>query len=146
MANEITVRIGLTVRKGNLNYQNPIKAYSLTMTGTKGPSPSLLTIPSGGKVVSFAELATPGMIVITNIDDSTSEKYVVYGMIDLDDTPDKFTPLGEIGPGEAHVFKLARSLRQEYVGTGTGTTGPSSFFFMKGIGGDVPMQIDAFEK
>lgn len=144
MANEIQVRISVTVRKGNLQYTNQKSAYSKTMTGTKGMSPGLLTIPTGGKVVLFNELFEPGQCVITNIDDKDSTKYVQWGMYDPDTS--RFYPVGELGPGEVDKITLSRDFREEWIGTGTGTSGPSSYFFMKAFGGDVPVTVEACER
>lgn len=146
MADEITIRGSLTVRKVSnsvtLIDERINEAYTDTMDGTKGPTPGYLLIPVGGKVISFVELTTPGWCVIHNCDE---ENYVEWGI--YDPQTDLFYPVGEIGPGQsAGPFELSRNLAEEYVSTGTGTSGPTNQFFMKANTADVGVIIKAFEK
>lgn len=146
MANEANVRVSLSIRKTSgtkvlIDYQGRPTAFNVDVTGTKGPTPGSLTIPVGGKVISFAELSTPGLCRLQNQD---ATNYVEYGIRDPD--TNRFYPLGEIGPGESYILKLTRNLQEEYIGTGTGTSSPGNQFFMKANTADVVVNIEAFER
>lgn len=150
MADEAVVSLTLRINKrsadgtiNQINY-NKDESYQLDVTGIKGPTPGALTIPTGGKIISFAELVTPGLCLIKNMDDTN---YVEYGVLDRDLTPDAaYTPF-ELGPGEAVVLKLSRNLGEEWIGTGTGTGGATSYnFFIKANTADVVVSIEAFER
>ena len=146
MAQEANIRTSLSIRKTDnnvviLDYQSRPTSFNDSVTGTKGPTPGSLTIPVGGKVISFQELITPGYCVLKNMDD---ENYIEYGIRDPD--TNRFYPLGEVGPGEVYVLKLSRNLLEEYAGTGTGTSSPGNQFFMKANGADVVVSVEAFER
>ena len=145
MADEAQVRVSLSIRKTSgiitmIDYQSR-RAFSADVTGTKGPTPGALTIPVGGKVVSFEELSTAGFCMLHNLD---TTNYVEYGIRDPDS--DRFYPLGEIGPGETYILKLTRNLNEEYIGTGTGTSSPGNQFFMKANTADVVVSVECFER
>lgn len=146
MANEARITVGLSILKRSgsitqLNYNPPMSVVTATVTGTKGPTPGALTIPTGGKVIPLNELVTPGLCVLRNLDDTN---YVEYGML-LTETGD-FIPLGEILPGESYVLRFSRNAREAYEETGTGTTGTSgAAFFMKANTADVNVSVEAFE-
>lgn len=145
MANEARVSAGLTIRKTSgtvtlLDYRRS-PTFNADVTGSKGPTPGALTIPTGGKVVSLEELSTPGLCLVTN-NDATA--YVEYGVLDVG--ADIFYPFGELLPGEATVFRFSRNFQEEYVGTGTGTTSQGNRLFMKAHGNDAVVTVEAFEK
>jgi len=145
MAREASVRIGLNIRKlsGSITLmdENISAGFTADVDGTKGPTPGALTIPTGGKAVSFEELSTPSLCVLKNSD---ATNYVSYGI--YDPQTDVYYPLGELLPGESYVLRLSRDLQEEYVGTGTGTTAANNQFFMKADGADVEVTVKAFEK
>lgn len=141
MASEIQVRVTLAIRKGNQEYTSLPGAATLDMDGTKGPTPGALTIPTGGKVISLEEIVTPGVCWMINLDDTN---YVEYGIRDPDS--DRFYPLGELLPGIPTLIVLSRNLLEAYEGTGTGTSTTSNEFFMKAIGGDCEVKVNAFER
>ncbi len=140
MSNEASIRSGMTIRVGNLYYESKPQAFTGTVTGTKGPSPGALTIPPGGKIVSFEELSTPGYCRLMNMDLTNFVEWGVY-----DPALDIFYPIGEILPGETYVIRLSRNIQEEYEGTGTGTTQPANYFFMKANVADVNVLVEAFE-
>ena len=147
MADEAQVRASLSIRKTSgaktlIDYRSSPSAFNSDVTGTKGPTPGALTIPTGGKVVSFAELDTPGWCILHN-EDATN--YVEWGVYDPD--TDRFYPVGEIGPGEsAGPFKFSRNFREDYIGTGTGTSSEGgNQFFMKADTADVVVSVEALE-
>jgi len=146
MANEATIRVSLQIRKVSgslvlLDYQSRPTSFQATVTGTKGPTPGALTIPAGGEAVSFGELSTPGLCILKNLSATVTVEYGIR-----DPGIDVFYPLGEILPGEIYLLRLSRNLLEEYQGTGTGTTSPGNQFFMKGMGGDVNVSVEAFEQ
>lgn len=118
MGDEATIHSSLAIRKGNLNY-GPSRptAFTADVGGTLGPTPGALTVDNEGDDIAFAELTTPSLCRIANID---STNRLEYGIWDPEGV--KFYPLGEVLPGESYVLRLARNLFEEY-GTGTGTTG-----------------------
>jgi hypothetical protein len=145
MANEATVRVSLQIRKTSgsltvLEWLNRPGAFQADVTGTKGPTPGALTIPVGGKVISLEELGTPGLCHLRNCD---ATNYVEWGVYDVDQ--DRFYPVGELLPGEGYVLRLSRNIQEEYEGTGTGTSGPTSRLFMKANTADVVVVVSAFE-
>ncbi len=148
MADEVRVYAGLTIQKRDSttglllqDYQSRPTAFTTDMDGIKGPTPGALTIPTGGKVVSLAELQTPGWCWIWNLD---SSNYVEWGIYDV--SQNQFTAIGEIGPGEGIVFKFSRNFTEEYDTTGTGTSSLNAAqFFMKANSADVQVRVEAFE-
>lgn len=145
MSKEARVQISLQIRKVSgeivqLDERTSPTTYTADVTGTKGPSPGDLTIPVGGEAISFGELDTPGLCWMMNRDDTN---YVTYGIWDVG--INVFYPLGELKAGEMTVIRLSRALLEEYVGTGTGTTGPDNRFFMKANTAPVVVSIKAFE-
>lgn len=119
MANEATIQSSLTITKGNLSYQSKPTSFRADVSGTKGPTPGALTVSTVGTDVSFAQLTTPALCRISNLD---TTNYLTYGI--WDSQTDTFYPLGEVLPGESYILRLSRDLAEEYgTGPGTGTTG-----------------------
>lgn len=115
MANEATVTSSLQITKGNLKYASTPKDFRATVTGSKGPTPGAITVALAGTKVSLAQLTTPGLCRIANID---STNYLIYGIFD----GVEFYPLGEVLPGEFYVIRLSRYLGRS-IGTGVPGTG-----------------------
>lgn len=150
MADEATIRASLTIRKLSsdgtivvLDHQSRPSAFTVDVTGAKGPSPGAVTARTTGTVVSFGELTIPSLCTIKSLDDDEGN-YVEYGIYDLQ--TDVFYPLGEVGPGESYVLKLSRNLLEEFTGTGTGTTGATNQFMVKSFNANADVSIEAFEK
>jgi hypothetical protein len=143
MSNEIRVTASLSVNKGNLRYQNQGNAFLADMAGNRGQVPGGLTVPAGGRYVSFDDLTSPGWCLITNVETADSDAYVEWGL--YDPSADQFWPVGELLPGESCVLRLSRNLLEQYEGTGTGTTAPVMHFFMKAPAGDCNVVVNAFE-
>ena len=135
MANEARIQIGLTIKKGNLNYVLPSTAYTATITtdDPKGPVPGALTVTTAGVDVDFSELVTPGLCKITNLDDTN---FVSYGVYD----GANFHYLGEMLPGETYVFRISRYLG----GTDPGTSGDNTFRLQANTASCI-VQVEAFE-
>lgn len=147
MADEATITSGLRILKRDANnviildYPNKTgQTFSVDVTGTKGPTPGALTIPTGGKVVSLEELVTPGLYRFTNMDSASVIEYGIY----LPDF-DLFVPWGEMLPGETYVGRFSRNLLEDYPGTGTGTDAAHNRVFMKSYPSDAVCNIEAFE-
>lgn len=116
MANEITVRASLQIRKGNLDFQSKPTQFRATMTGLDGPTPGTITCAvAPGTDVNLTELGTPGMCFIQNLD---ATNYVTVGIRDPE--TNFFYPMMELLPGEFTVFRLSRSVEEQFA-TGTGT-------------------------
>lgn len=121
MANEITVRASLQIKKGNLDFQSKPTLFKADMTGLDGPTPGTITCAvAPGTDVDLSELTTPGMCWIQNLD---STNYVTIGIRDPESN--KFYPMMELAAGQFAVFPLARSVEEEFA-TGTGTVGPAT--------------------
>ena len=140
MGNEVQVRSSLQVNADGIVYQSQPTAFAATMVGRKGPTPGALTIPVGGKVIPLTELRTPGFCRVQNQD---TTNYVELGL--YNPGLGLFFPFMELQPGESFVFRFSRNMLEEYVGTGTGTTGPDNRLFAKANGAAVVMLIEAFE-
>lgn len=144
MADEARVTFNLSISKDDATGFLDVRrqaSFRMDVSGAKGPTPGALTIPIYGKVVPVGELTTPGICWITNHDDTN---YVEVGILDVD--RDVWHPLLEVGPKERWPLKLSRNLREEYTGTGTGTTGPTDALFAKANGADCVVSFEVWER
>lgn len=141
MANEIAVQIRVRVTNGNLKYVNPVSSFYVDMTGAKGPTPGAIAVPTDGVDVYFDQLTTPGLCLITNLDDTN---YVEVGI--YDPQTDVFYPLMEVGPGESWPMILSRNLGEQYAGSGTGTTTPENYLRLKANVAACDVQVETFER
>lgn len=141
MAREATVTTGLLINYGTQQYQNRPGQFFVTMTERSGPTPGQITVPLAGVDVDLSELETPGLCWIYNLD---SSNYVEYGIREPENS--RFYPLGEIGPGEGYVIKLSRNIRQEYQGTGTGTSAPTNALHLKANTAPCKVKVEAHGK
>lgn len=125
-----------------LQYTSRPGAFVADVTGTKGPTPGAIRVPTGGVAADMSQLATPGFCWLMNLDETN---YVEYGI--RDPGANIFYPLGELGPGEISLFKLSRNLLEEYFGgTGTGTTSPGNQFWFKANTAACNVRVEAFER
>jgi hypothetical protein len=126
MSNEATIRSSLIILKDDgsgttlLQYAGQPTAFQADVTGTFGPTPGAFAASTAGTDVDLTELTTPGLCRIMNQDDTN---YVTVGMWDPEGST--FYPMMELLPGETYVFRLSRSIEEEY-STGTGTTGANT--------------------
>lgn len=142
MANEVTVRVSLQIKKDALYHTSIPTGYSDDMSVAKAPSPGGLTIPVYGKIIPLTEIDTPGYCWMQNLDETN---YVEYGVYDAQ--TDVFYPFGELLPGgKPQLVYLSRNFREEYVGTGTGTTSEGNHLYMKADTADCNVVIYAFER
>lgn len=140
MANEATVVSQLTILKGNLQETTLPGSFTATVSGTKGPTPGVVTATTDGVDVDLSELTTPGLCVIRNLD---ATNWVEVGVYNPDQS--EFYPLMRILPGEHYVIRLSPNVNQEYAGTGTGTTGQLNTLRIQSANADVNVQFKAYE-
>lgn len=141
MADEITIRMSLHIKKGNLEFQNYPTAFTTDMTTGKGPSPGAVRVPTSGVDIYFTELTTPSWVWLHNLD---TTNYVEWGIKDPQSV--LFYPVGELEPGESALFKFSRNLQEQYSGSGTGTTTPENYFRLKANVAACNVIVAAFEK
>jgi hypothetical protein len=141
MANEATLRVGLTIRKSNLQYQNQPQAFLADIESGKGPYPGALTVTTSGRLVDLTEIVTPGFCVITNTDSTHTVSWGIY-----DASTDKNYMIGDLLPGEACLFRMHQFFEQDYAGTGTGTGTPSCQLLIKSETGSPVVKVEVFEK
>jgi hypothetical protein len=140
MADEATLRISLSIRKGNLTYQSQPTAFNADVTGTNGPAPGAFNVSTDGTNVDLSELTTPGLCRLMNLDDTN---YVEWGVWDPDTS--RFYPLGEILPGESYVIRLSRHLTSEYAATGTSVPDTNNTLRLKANTAACKCVVEAFE-
>ena len=134
MANEVSVRSSLTINNGSLSYSSRPTSYQADATGAKGPTPGALTISTSGTEIDLTQLTTPGFCRISNLDPSTSNNYVEYGVY----VGSTFYALGELLPGEFVVLRLYRDM---------GVAGTDFHTLMlNAVGSTVDCSVEAFEK
>lgn len=146
MANEVTVVLSLNIRKDALQENPQPTSYQFDMSGTVGPTPGVVTVPTTGAAVDLAELTTPGPCWLVNLDPTN---YVEYGI--RDPGANIFYPLGELQPwdsagGKPQYVYLSRNLLEEYTGTGTGTTPPGNQLWLKANKASCKVVVKAFDR
>lgn len=77
MANEISVQFSGTVSNGNLfdKFGPETGQFNLNQATAGGPAPGFVTIGTSEEDISFGDLATPTLVVITNLDTTNFVKY-----------------------------------------------------------------------
>lgn len=157
MANEITLATSLSIMKvdGNGNVllrKNYSTSFQNNMSGNQGPYPGSLTVSTSGKLVYLtAEIVTAGWCWLANqgrADGANhTDEYVEIGIFDPQSTaPGVFYPLLELSPGEGFPVKLSRNLQEQYAGSGTGTTTPENYLYLKAYRASQIVNIEAFSK
>jgi hypothetical protein len=141
VANEITARVSLTVRNGNLTYQTQPTGFSADQRVAKGPSPGAITVTTAGTDVSFAQLSQPAWCRLMNLDPTN---FVQWGVYDV--ANGLFHPVGVLRPGQMALFELSPNLGEEYTGAGTGTTAPLTTFRVKADTASCVVLVEAFDQ
>jgi len=141
VANEISIRSQLTVRKGYIDYRSNPVAFEADMAGAKGPTPGAIAASTDGVDVDLSELTTPGVARFMNIDDTN---FVEYGIFDPE--TNVFYPFGKILPGETYVVRLSSNFGEQYAGTGTGTTAATNTLRFKANTASVNVVVEVFEE
>jgi hypothetical protein len=118
VASEAQLRCGLSIRKGGVVLINESYTFSADVEGTFGPSPGGITVSASGTDIDFSKFTTPGLALISNLEDPGSvTSYLTLGT--YDPTTDVFTPVSEIHSGETFPLRFARFVGRESTGTGT---------------------------
>ena len=115
MANEITVRAGLQVRKGFLYSPVRLPSFQDDQSGAGGPAPGQFNVSRFGTNLDLSELGTPGWAFVQNLSNTYSVEWGGW-----DGTV--FIPIGELLPGQGHPIRLSPNLGERYDDTGTATT------------------------
>ena len=68
MSDEITVSASIRVRNGNLRADINPGSLQIDQAVARGPAPGSVNVGTSEEVISFAELATLGLIHIQNLD------------------------------------------------------------------------------
>lgn len=140
MANEATVRASLTVRAGQVTYQNPTTTYRADMAAPNGPTPGSVTCGVMGTDINLAQLVEPGLCHLKNLD---AVNYVEVGI--WDPAGGTFTPFLELLPGEFVVVRLTRNLGEQYA-SGAGTDAPTRFLRIMANTAPCKVLVEAFER
>ena len=138
MSDEATLLVSLQIKNGNLDYRSYPTSFTADVTGKKGPVPGAITAPTSGVSVSLAELTTPGLCRIANLDETN---YVTVGILDPDGD---FYPLMEVLPGEFYTLRLSRALGQSW-GVGTATTDSGCTLHIQADTASCNVLVEAFE-
>jgi len=150
MANEATIRSGLTIRKVSgslvLMNKNYSAQYQADVDGTKGPTPGAFSVDELGVDVDLSELTAPGWCWVKNLDATNTVEMGAW-----DPETDRFYPLLKWGPGQEYAIQLSDNLFQEFGDTGTGTVSDSlNTLRFRAVGaGDGPtanVSVEAFEQ
>lgn len=144
MANEASIRVGLSVRKrsGSLRLleESWNRSYRADVDGTKGPLPGAFAVTTDGVAIDFSELTTPGWCWFWN---QSSTYRIDIGPRDPDSA--LFYPMISLPPGKGYPVYLSPDLFEEYQGTGTGTGTAANTLWAKAFGGAATIYVGAFE-
>ena len=143
MANEVQVRLSLTLIKGNMD-DRPNVTFNADMDTAYplGPTPGAFIATVNGVDVDLSQLTTPGWCVIKNLDETN---YVAYGVRDPE--TDVFYYFGELGPGEGNIVKLSRNFgEEESGGPGTATTAPTNVMHIQANTAPCNVYVGAYER
>jgi hypothetical protein len=145
MSNEVTTRVGLTVRKSSgaiaLVDYNRSASYQSDMAGAKGPTVGALTITTAGEAISLAEVTDPGWCWLHN----QSALYRISIGIREPDT-DSYYPMLDLLPGMRLPVYLSTDLTEQYEGSGTGTGVANNQLWAKAHGGSADLLVELFER
>lgn len=140
MANEITVRVSLTISKDYLEY-NKSRVFRADQNAIGGPTPGTVLISTNGTDLSLTPLDRPGLCVIQNLDEANT---VLFGRYDPSNT--RFYPAIALKPGECFVIRLSDLwAEEEFSGTGTGTDATVTTIRLKALNDPCLVTVEAFE-
>lgn len=145
MSNEASVRVSVNIRNQSQKFDyrsNPTGFSADVTTPVVGPTPGAILIPTTGIQVSFAQLHTPGICVVQNLDETN---YFELGI--RDPATGKFYPIDEFLPGEVWPRRFSRNLLSDYYNlAGTGTDSDINYLWAMANTAAVLARFDAFEK
>jgi hypothetical protein len=142
MALEITVQETMTIRKStaNIDEQTRPNQFTADMTGTKGPTPGLITVPTTGKVVNLTALSTMGGMC--RFYNRSLVNFVTIGVYD----GTRFYPFCELLPGEFTRVRLSRYLNQEFIGSSSGTNADVNALMIIADTAECEVKVEAYDK
>lgn len=149
MADEARVQCSLGIRKVDsatgvvqLDYQSRPTAFTVDVSGAKGPSPGAVSISLSGTDIDLSQLTLPGLVAFQNLD---ATNYVDVGV--YEPGTGVFYPVFEVGPGEVYVMKFSRNFKEQWSGTvtGTGTDAANNTLHGRANGAAVNLYVGAFE-
>lgn len=141
MANEATLRLGLTVRTGNLDFRSSPTTCRFDVPTSKPPTPGYVSAPVGGVDVDLSAITTPGLCLLHNTGDTYDVEYGIH-----DST--KFQPWGVLRPGKIAFFEFSENFGQEPTiptGTATGTDTVVDQLRVRGLLGTGEVNVLVFE-
>lgn len=147
MANEARVNSSLGIRIASaagvvqLDYQSRPGSFVADVSVAHGPTPGAFQAAISGTDVDLSKLTTPGLCVVSNLDDTN---YVTVGV--YEPNTDYFYPVLDLLPGESYVVRLARFVDRELTGTGTVSGGYNSTLRVVANTASCWVRVDAFEK
>jgi hypothetical protein len=141
VSSEATVRVSLSIRVGNQQYQSNPTTFQADVSRAAPASPGRVTVGVNGTSIDLSKVATAGFCWIQNLDETN---FVEYGI--RDPSNGRFYPLGELLPGEFYLLRLSRNILEDYTNTGTGTTGDVNQFWFKADTAPCEVDVQAFEK
>lgn len=143
---DIQLRQTIQINKGNLRYFPRSEAIlaDFETDEPQGETPGGILIPEDGMDIDFAEITNFGGIIHFKNREAAGGPYFTYGK--YDPSVSKFHPVHDVLPGEEYVARLSRWLLAEFAGTGTGSSGSNSTFYVKAFGGPCRAYIGAFDR
>lgn len=103
MADEIRTSFGLVAEKGNNKFSRFVQNTLSDWTNARGANPGTVSIGTSEEDVSFGDLATPGWMVMTNLD---ATNYVDWGP----NSGGSMVLCGRLYPGQSAQFFLHPSV------------------------------------
>lgn len=104
MSNEITFTFGLTCQNGSYKVAWP-QEYNFYTQNAQGASAGILQTSSGSVVpIPLGSVATPGFLILKNLENSGSVNYVDWGI-----SSGGFNVVGQIKGGEINFVRVKPS-------------------------------------
>lgn len=139
MSSEARINYSLSITKGSLKHRSS-KGFNADVSGQKGPVPGAITVALTGTDVDLSQLTVPGIVELTNLDDTNFFEFGIY-----DPDTGAFYPLGEVLAGESYPLRLSRNLQEQYAGTGTAGGGETARLRLMANGAALNAYVGAFE-
>lgn len=144
MAGESTIQAAMRINKMSsqltLMDENYSAGYSVDVSGTFGPVPGAVTVPTEGVAITMPGVTAPGWCWLHN----TSAEYTVrIGMREPD--TGTFYPLLRLLPNMRYPIYLDDTVGQEYTGTGTGTGASNAQLWAHAISGPAVVKFMIYQ-
>lgn len=105
MSNEIRLNFSLDVDNGNLKLRFS-ESLLIDQTTARGGLPGFLMVGTSYEVISTADLVSPGLLLMKNLDTSNFVSWGVIGEAAGGGTITQFFPVGKLKPGEGYPWRL----------------------------------------